>query len=199
MITAAVDAGVPVGRGCRPLVRPSPPDQRPAAAARPRRVCRRVGRGPDHSGRSRFLNRSRRDHRVPTTKPHRLPAAACGFCRAKLRPGRSPCDGIFSLSAPRGKGSRGRRYGSSRSAALLSERRDMRREASYAPPLPTRRERTMLRRIRNALACSASVKPASILTSTDRTATVAFSRLPRPRGVSRVPPAPNRSTPSPTR
>jgi hypothetical protein len=44
----------------------------------------------------------------------------------------------------------------------------------------------MLCRIRNAPDCSASVTPASIRTSTDRTATVAFSRLRRPRGVSRV-------------
>ena len=44
----------------------------------------------------------------------------------------------------------------------------------------------MLCRIRNAPDCSVSVMPASILTSTDRTATVAFSRLRRPRGVSRV-------------
>jgi hypothetical protein len=39
--------------------------------------------------------------------------------------------------------------------------------------LPSRRERTILCRIRNAPDCSASVIPASILTSTDRTATVA--------------------------
>jgi len=44
----------------------------------------------------------------------------------------------------------------------------------------------MPRRIRNAPDCSASVIPASILTSTDRTAVEAFSRLRRPRGVSRV-------------
>ena len=61
-------------------------------------------------------------------------------------------------------------------------RRDVHRGASYA--LSLRRERIMLCRIRNAPDCSVSVKPASILTSTDRTATVAFSRLRRPRGVS---------------
>ena len=44
----------------------------------------------------------------------------------------------------------------------------------------------MLRRIRRASDCSASVIPASILTSTDLTATVAFASLRRPRGVSRV-------------
>lgn len=44
----------------------------------------------------------------------------------------------------------------------------------------------MLCRIRNASDCSASVMPASMLTSTDRTAADAFSRLRRPRGVSRV-------------
>jgi len=44
----------------------------------------------------------------------------------------------------------------------------------------------MLRRIRYAPDCSPSVMPASILTSTDRTATVACSRLRRPRGVRRV-------------
>ena len=44
----------------------------------------------------------------------------------------------------------------------------------------------MLCSIRDAADCSASVMPASILTSTDRTATVAFYRLRRPRGVSRV-------------
>lgn len=54
------------------------------------------------------------------------------------------------------------------------------RGRSYAPSLPSRREWIMLRRIRNASDCSVSVMPASILTSTDRTATVAFSRLRRP-------------------
>ena len=44
----------------------------------------------------------------------------------------------------------------------------------------------MLRRILNAPACSSGVMPPSILTSTDRTATVAFARLRRPRGVSRA-------------
>lgn len=44
----------------------------------------------------------------------------------------------------------------------------------------------MLCRIRNASACSVSVMPASILTPTDRTAALAFCRLRRPRGVSRV-------------
>ena len=44
----------------------------------------------------------------------------------------------------------------------------------------------MLVRILNAADCSSVVMPLSILTSTDRTAAVAFSRLRRPRGVSRV-------------
>lgn len=44
----------------------------------------------------------------------------------------------------------------------------------------------MLRRLRNALACSLSVMPASIRVSTDRTAAVAFSKLRRPLAVSRV-------------
>jgi hypothetical protein len=44
----------------------------------------------------------------------------------------------------------------------------------------------MLCGIRNAPDCSVPVSPVSILTSTDRTATVAFPRLRRPRGVSRV-------------
>ena len=58
--------------------------------------------------------------------------------------------------------------------------------AIYAPSLPSRKEWIMLCRILNAPDCSSSVMPPSILNSTDRTATVAFSRLRRPRGVSRV-------------
>lgn len=42
----------------------------------------------------------------------------------------------------------------------------------------------MLCRIRKASDCSVSVRPASIRTSTDRTATVALAKLRRPRGVS---------------
>lgn len=64
--------------------------------------------------------------------------------------------------------------------------REVCRGTSYARSLSSRREWTMLCRIRNASDCSVSVRPASILASTDRTAALAFSRLRRPRGVSRV-------------
>ena len=57
---------------------------------------------------------------------------------------------------------------------------------AYGLSLSLRREWIMLCRILNASDCSSSVMPPSILTSTDRTATVAFARLRRPRGVSRV-------------
>lgn len=48
----------------------------------------------------------------------------------------------------------------------------------------SRSEWITLRRARNALSCSFSVMPASILTSTALTAADASSKLSRPRGVS---------------